>query len=569
MQHWDEIYDFVIAGSGGGGLMAAIVAHDKGLKALIVEKNKTFGGSTSLSGGALWIPNNMFMKKEGISDSDKEGKTYMSAAIGDRTTKARQEAYVEVGPEMIEYLEKHTEVVFQRIPGYSDYYPELPGGNSIGRTLEPIPFNKKRMGDWRKKMNPPIWPLMEKFPVTGKEYHKMSMMRTTKAGKKQLFKTLWRLIKDRVRGKKPTAMGQALMGMMGLSVKNRNIPMWLNAPIKDLVVEGGKVTGAIISKEGKDIRVKAERGVLLATGGFPHNQKMRDKYMQQPVKAKWSLANKTNEGDGINIGLKLDAAIDIMEDAWWGPASILTDGTPFFHVSERAQPGSIVVNKKGKRFTNEAKPYAEMVHILYEKNKEEEGSTIPCYIIFDSVFRKKYSFGIKPAGIVPKKDLESGYFTRAKTIKELARKLDLNADNLDETVVKYNEMAKTGKDTEFGKGESDYDKYYGDPSVQPNPCMLPILKPPFYCVKLYPGDLGTKGGLVTNEKSEVLKNDGNIIEGLYATGNTTASVMGNTYPGAGATIGASMVFGYVSAQQVIAKSIQNTSEADSPQKVNS
>lgn len=553
MQKWDEIYDFVVAGSGGGGMMAAIVAHDKGLKTLIVEKSKTFGGSTSLSGGALWIPNNSFMKAEGIDDSEAEGITYMQAAIGDRTTKARQEAYIKVGPEMIDYIEKNTEVEFQRIPGYSDYYPELPGGNAIGRTLEPVPFNKKRLGDWRKNMNPPIWPLMEKFPVTGKEYHKMSMMRTTSAGKKQLAKTLSRLIKAKVTGQKTCSMGQALMGMMGLSVKNRNIPMWLNSPIKDLIVEDDKVVGAIIEKEGKTLRVKANKGVLLATGGFPHNQAMRDKYMQQPVKSEWSLANKTNEGDGINIGLKLDAAIDIMEDAWWGPASILSDGTPFFHVSERAQPGSIVVNKSGKRFTNEAKPYAEMVHILYEKNKEEEGSTIPCYIIFDSKFRKKYSFGIKPAGIVPKKDLESGYFTRANTIKELGEKIGVNAENLHETVLKYNTMAEVGKDTEFGKGDSAYDRYYGDPSVQPNPCMLPILKPPFYCVKLYPGDLGTKGGLVTNEKAEVLKTDGSVIKGLYATGNTAASVMGNTYPGAGATIGASMVFGFVAANEVASK----------------
>lgn len=553
MQNWDYTYDFIVAGSGGGGMMAAIVAHDKGQKTLIVEKNKTFGGSTSLSGGALWIPNNSFMEKEGITDSEAEGIKYMKSAIGDRTTQARQETYVKVGPEMVDYIEKNTEVEFQRIPGYSDYYPELPGGNAIGRTLEPIPFNKKRLGDWRKKMNPPIWPLMEKFPVTGKEYHKMSMMRTTKVGKKQLLKTLWRIIKGRVTGKKPTAMGQALMGMMGLSVKNRNIPMWLNSPIKDLIFEDNKVIGAVIEKEGKLVRVKAEKGVLLATGGFAHNQKMRDKYMQQPVKANWSLANKTNEGDGINIGLKYEAAVDIMEDAWWGPASILSDGTPFFHVSERAQPGSIVVNKKGKRFTNEAKPYAEMVHILYEKNKEEEGSTIPCYIIFDARFRSKYSFGIKPAGIVPKKDLESGYFTRANTIKELGEKIGVDAENLHNTVLKYNEMAKVGKDTEFGKGDSAYDRYYGDPSVKPNPCMLPILKAPYYCVKLYPGDLGTKGGLVTNEKSEVLKTDGRKIEGLYATGNTSASVMGNTYPGAGATIGASMVFGYVAANEIVAK----------------
>jgi len=555
MKKWDDSFDFIVVGSGGGGMMAAILAHDKGQKTLIVEKNTKFGGTTALSGGALWIPNNPLMQRDGVDDSIEQAQTYMTAIIGDESSKARQAKYLKVGPEMIEYLEKNTEVKFQRVPGYADYYPEKPGGNSIGRTIEAIPFNKKRLGDWHKLMNPAIWPILNLMPLTGKEYHKMAIMGTTWIGKKQMLKSSWRIYKDRLLGRSPVSLGQALIGMLALSVKNRQISMWLNAPVKDLIYENERVAGVIINKNGRKIHVKATKGVLLATGGFAHNQKMREQYMPQPATTKWTLANKTNEGDGINMGLKLDADTDLMDDAWWGPVSILNDKkqTPFFHVSERAQPGAIMVDTSGKRFVNEAKPYAEMGHIIYRKNAENEGGTIPCFFIFDRTFRRNYTFGIKFPGIVTKHDIESGYFTRANTIGELAHKMGIDADNLAQTIHRFNDMARHGKDEDFGKGDSVYDRYYGDPSVQPNPCLLPIVKPPFYAAKMYPGDLGTKGGLVTNEKAEVLRKNGSVIQGLYATGNTTASVMGHTYPGAGATIGASMAFGYVAACEIAQK----------------
>ena len=546
-------FDLLIAGSGGGGLVAAITAHDLGLKVLVVEKNTFYGGSTALSGGALWIPDNHHMHQDGVDDSQAEGHRYMKEAIGNHSSEERQSAYVQYGPEMIEYLEQKTHLQFQRIPGYSDYYPELPGGTSLGRTLEPLPFNGKRLGKMRQEQNPPIWPLMAKFPVTGKEYHKMAMMRSIPAGKKTLLKVLGRIVKDKLTGRKTMTFGQSLIAPLRLSVADRNIPLWLNTSIKDLVTENGKVVGAIVEKDGKPQEIRVRQGVLMATGGFPHNQKMRDKYQPKPVRSEWSLANKANTGDGIQIGMKYDAAIDLMDDAWWGPVSIMPDNTPFFHVSERAHPGTILVNKKGNRFINEAKPYSEFVHIQRRLNNKGE-DTIPCYFITDGRVRKKYSFGLVPAGMMPKQFKGTDYIVKADTLAQLATKVGLPSEALEKTVADYNKMAEQGKDTDFGIGDNAYDKYYGDPSVQPNPCMYPIAKPPFYCMKLFPGDLGTKGGLVTNEKSQVLREDGSIIEGFYATGNTTSSVMGHTYPGAGATIGASMVFGYVAAKTAAAQS---------------
>jgi 3-oxosteroid 1-dehydrogenase len=199
---------------------------------------------------------------------------------------------------------------------------------------------------------------------------------------------------------------------------------------------------------------------------------------------------------------------------------------------------------------NEAEPYSAMGHVLYEKNAEREGSTIPCYFIMDGRFRRRYIFGLNPPGVTAPSDLSSGYMVKARTIGELARKAGLPAEALEKTVEEYNCMAEAGKDTAFGKGDHVYDRYYGDPTVEPNPCMYPLKKPPFYCVKFYPGDLGTKGGLVTNEKAQVLRRDGSVIEGLYATGNNAASVMGRSYPGPGATVGASMVFGFVAANEI-------------------
>lgn len=552
MKDSEKEFDLVIAGSGGGGIMAALTAHFHGLKPLIIEKSKYFGGTTARSGGVLWVPQNRFMKAEGVSDSEKEGRAYMDQMVKGRSSQARQDAFLKYGPQMIDFLEDHTEVRLQSMPGYPDYYPELPGGKNGGRCMEARTFNGKKLGAMFDELNPSIWPLADRFRMTGNEFHKIAMARTSWKGKVTVAKVAWRMFVDAITGKKRLTMGRSLGAMLGYSIQQAGIPLWLNTQVTDLLIENGRVVGVEAEKEGQKIKVKASKAVLFATGGFPHNEAMRKQYMHSTSTSTWSLAHPDNTGDGIRIADKHGVQLDLMEDAWWGPMSILPGGTPFFHISERALPGTIMVNKKGKRFVNEAKPYTELIHLIQELHDKGE-ETVPCYFIYDHTVRKRYSFGLMRASSDTKKYLEAGYIERADSLEELAKKVGIDPKNLKETVEQYNSRIKNGKDPDFAKGDSVYDRRFGDPSVQPNPCLAPLVKPPFYCTRLYPGDIGTKGGILTDELGRVLRTDGSIMEGFYATGNTSAAVMGHSYPGAGATIASAMTFGYVAVLHLAGK----------------
>lgn len=544
-----QSFDLVIAGSGGGGIMTALTAHKCGLKPLIIEKNKYYGGTTARSGGVLWVPQNRFMEPEGFSDSEKEARDYMDQMVKGRSSQERQDAFVKYAPEMINFLEDHTEVRLQSMPGYPDYYPELPGGKAGGRCMEAKVFNGKKLGKLLEDLNPSIWELSNKFRMTGNEFHSIAMAGTSWGGKMTVLKVSIRMVIDFLLRRKRLSMGQSLGAMLGYSLQQAGIPMWLETEVKDLILEDGRVIGVKADQKGKEIEILANKGVIFATGGFPHNQEMRQKYHPKSSNSAWSLANKTNTGDGINIASEKGAGLDLMEDAWWGPMSINPNKIPFFHISERALPGTIMVNQAGKRFINEAKPYTEMIHIINDQFANGEG-VVPSYFIYDHTARKNYAFGLMRAGKPAEEYLDSKYVVVADSLEELANKMGINGENLKVTVKEYNKMAKIGKDTDFGKGDSVYDRRFGDPSIKPNPCMGPIVKPPYYCSLLYPGDIGTKGGILTDEMGRVLREDGTCIEGFYATGNTTASVMGHSYPGAGATIAAAMTFGFIAARHI-------------------
>lgn len=548
----EKTFDLVIAGSGGGGIMAALTAHHFGLQPLIIEKSEYFGGTTARSGGVLWVPQNRYMAEEGFTDSIEEATAYMDQMVKGRSSQERQDAFVKYAPEMIDFLAEHTEVQLQSMPGYPDYYPELPGGKNGGRCMEAKVFNGKKLGTMLEMMNPSIWELSDKFRMTGNEFHRVAMAKTSWGGKMTVLKIAIRMIVDSVLGKKRLSMGQSLGAMLGYSVQQAGIPMLLGTEVKDLIVENDRVIGVKAQQGEKELKFYANRGVLFATGGFPHNDAMRKQYHPPASNSAWSLAHKGNTGDGINIADKNGVALDLMEDAWWGPMSINPDGIPFFHISERALPGTIMVNKDGKRFINEAKPYTELIHLIHDLHESGE-QVVPSYFIYDHTVRKNYAFGLMRAGKPGKEFLDSGYVVRADTLEELAEKMGINAENLKTTVESYNQMIKSGKDTEFVKGDSVYDQRFGDPSLEPNPCLAPILKAPFYCSLLYPGDIGTKGGILTDEFGRVIRTDGTVMEGFYATGNTTASVMGHSYPGAGATIAAAMTFGFVAVRHLAGK----------------
>ncbi len=545
--YWDHEVDFLVVGSGMGGMTAALTAHAEGMKTLVVEKSPYYGGSTARSGGGVWIPNNLHLKMEGTSDGFEQAAAYLRHTVGNRVPWEKLEMFLKVGPVALAWLEANTEVRFQRMKGYSDYYPERPGGLAIGRSIEPVPFDGRLLGEHLASLNPPAIS-SRGFAITGAEYRHLVLVMRTWRGKSTALRVGLRGLRDRLTGRRLLTMGQALAARLRYSLLRWKIPLWLESPLEDLIVEQGKVEGAVVRREGRLLKIRARRGVLLAAGGFPHHEEMRKRYLPAPTDTRWSLANPANTGDAIRIAMAYGAAVDLMDEAWWGPVSLPPDlGTAYFHVSERALPGSILVNARGQRFVNEAAPYIDVVHAMY-RHHTESNPHIPAYFIFDERYRRRYLFdSLFPWESIPSRYREAGYIQEGASLRELAGKLGIEPDGLEVTVARFNAMARAGRDEDFHRGESAYDRYYGDPTIGPNPNLAPLEKPPFYGVLFYPGDIGTKGGLVTDEHARVLRTQGEPIPRLYATGNTAASIMGTTYPGPGATLGPALVFGYIAA----------------------
>jgi 3-oxosteroid 1-dehydrogenase len=544
---WDQEVDLLVVGSGAGGMTAALVAKNKGLDVLMIEKTEFFGGCTARSGGGLWIPNNYLLERDGVVDSFNKAREYMRSTVGERVAQKLQDTYLVQAPRMITWLRDNTCVQFQRMPGYADYYPERPGGMAAGRSLEPAPFNGKKLGAELAHLRKPMAEAPGGLAFTASDYQKLGMLTSTWTGKKTAVKAVLLWIRNLLTGVRCLTMGQALSGRLRYAMQQTDIPLWLNTSFQELIVEAEHVVGITAIKGGQSIRILARKGVLLAAGGFPHNLAMREKYLPAPTSTQWTVASPGNTGDAIRAGIHLGAAIDLMEDAWWGPSSRPPKEEAFFHVGERGYPGGLMVNGAGQRFVNESAPYIDVVHRMYTKHCAETPH-IPAYFIFDQRFRNKYIFRMFfPMQPIPKRYFENGYFCRAATVAALAHQIGVDEGALVNTVERFNRFARSGIDLDFERGESVYDNYYGDPTVRPNPNLAPLQRQPFYAVKMGPGDLDTKGGLVTDEWARVLRMDGTPIPGLYAAGNTSASVMGNSYPGAGATIGPAMTFGYLAA----------------------
>ncbi|MDX6219643.1 MAG: 3-oxosteroid 1-dehydrogenase [Frankiales bacterium] len=530
--------DLLIVGSGGGGLAAALTAADLGLSAVVVEKTDLFGGSTALSGGALWIPNNPTLVKAGQGNPPEEVLRYLEVLTEGKVPAARLQAYVEHGPKLMQLLAKSKWMRFSWCRGYSDYHPEYPGGKPLGRSIEAKPINTKVLGEeeshqQKNAMEGPLglW-------ITIGDFVHLNMIKRTRKGKLLGMKAGWRVASNMVLKRHMATGGRALIARMRLAMRDAGVPLRLNTPLRELVVEDGRVVGAVVG-DGEVIR--ARKGVLLATGGFEHDLAMRKEHLPEGGQDDVSAGAPGNTGDGIRAGLALGADVDLLDDAWWMPSLVEPrSGDVIVLVAERAIPGAVIVNKAGERFTNEASPYVNFVH------DQLEGGHLPCWFVMDQKARDRYPF----ARALPGKHLSRAYYEagvahKADTLAELAAKLEM--PGLVQTVERWNGMARQGVDEDHHRGESAYDRYYGDPTLQ-NPVMDTIDQGPFYAVRLEVGDLGTKGGLVTDENGRVLRADGSAIEGLYATGNTAASVMGNEYAGAGATIGPAMVFGYLAAK---------------------
>ena len=542
----DEV-DVVVAGSGAAGMTAALTAAHLGLSALVIEKAGSFGGSTARSGGGIWAPGNSVLRAAGVADTPEQARAYL-AHVAAGVPAARREALLEYGPEMLGLVLAKTPVRFAWVPGYADYYPEAPGGLSAGRSIEPVPLDGRRvLGAELGHLARPYLP--SPVAITQAEYRWLSLGRHPR-GVRAAVRVAGRAARARLRGQRVLSMGQALAAGLRAGLVASGVPVWLDTPLAGLEVAGGRVTGVRATRDGEPVLIRARRGVLIATGGFERDEQMRRRYQRGPIGTEWTTGAAGNTGDGIRAGLDLGAATGLMDDAWWGP-SIALPGGPYFCLAERSLPGCVLVNGAGQRFVNESAPYVDAVHAMYEADTPENPH-IPAWLIFDQRYRDRYVFaGLPPHRPLPRRWYAAGSVVRADDLAGLAQAAGVDADGLVKTVARFNEFAAAGRDEDFGRGDSAYDRYYGDPRLA-NPNLAPLARPPFYAVKIVPGDLGTKGGLRTDEQARVIREDGTVIEGLFAAGNASEAVMGRSYAGAGATIGPAMTFGYIAARTMAA-----------------
>ncbi|MEV0464523.1 3-oxosteroid 1-dehydrogenase [Nocardia tengchongensis] len=553
----DRDYDVVVVGSGAAGMSAALTAAHHGLRTVLIEKAAHYGGSTARSGGGVWIPGNKVLKAAGKGNDLDEARTYLYSIIGDVVPKEKIDTYIDRGAEAFDYVLDHSALKMTWVPGYSDYYPEAPGGKADGRSCEPKPFNLKVLGAERFNLEPPYSKAPLNVVVMQADYKKLNLIRRHPSGILRVLRVGTRWAWGKATGKALVGMGQAIIAGLRKGLLDANVPVLLNTPLTGLVIENGVVTGVEATENGETVRFNAKYGVILGSGGFERNADMRHKYQREPITTEWTTGAEANTGDGIRAGIEAGGAIDFMDDSWWGPTTFRGEGKPWFCLAERNLPGSIMINTQGQRFGNESAPYVEAVHTMYGGEYgqgEGPGENVPCWLVFDNRYRSRYIFaGLQPGQRIPSRWMENDLIVVAPTAAELAEKIGVPADNLSATIERFNGFAETGKDLDYQRGDSAYDRYYGDETIKPNPCLNKLEVGPFYAVKMVPGDLGTKGGLVTDNDARVLREDGSVIDGLYAAGNTSSPVMGHTYAGPGATIGPAITFGYLAALDIAAK----------------
>jgi len=562
-----DSYDVVVIGSGAAGMTAALTAAHSGLSVVVVEKAARFGGSTARSGGGVWIPNNEALRASGVTDDTPEAaREYLLNIVGDDVREERIDAYLDNGPAMLSFVLANSPLKLSWVPNYSDYYPETPGGRLAGRSVEPKPFDARLLGDDIDKLEPDVAKAPLGVVVTQADFKWLNLMIRNVRGPLRVLQVGLRWMLGRITGKVLVGRGQALAAGLRVGLQRAKVPLLLETPMQNLLSTDGRVRGVEVLRDGEPVVLHAKHGVIVTSGGFDHNGEMRKQYQRAPIGTEWTVGAKANTGDGIRAGQKLGAALEFMDDAWWGPSIPLTGG-PWFCLAERTLPGGIMVNTRGQRFFNEAAPYVEAVHRMYggpHGQGDGPGENVPAWMIIDTRYRNRYMFaGLNPRAPFPGRWLKAGIVVKASTVDQLAEQIDVPAAALAETVARFNGFARTGKDEDFGRGNSGYDHYYGDPRNKPNPSLGALEVGPFYAIKIVPGDLGTKGGMRTDVKGRVLREDNSVIDGLYAAGNASSPVMGHTYAGPGATIGPAMTFGYLAALDIAERACVRTAEPTS------
>ncbi|WP_030326414.1 FAD-dependent oxidoreductase [Streptomyces sp. NRRL B-3229] len=516
-----DTYDVIVVGS-GGGLVGAYVAASRGLRTLVLEKTDRVGGTVAYSGAGLWFPGAAPIERAGIEDDIENARTYLQDVVADTSRERLQDAYLRAGPRLIEELEENPwfqSFVHGPVP---DYYPERPGATASGRTLFPPPLPVAEAGDdfrlVRGSLPTERWGFDEGPVVSG---------------------------------------GRALIGRaLAAFLETGNGTLRLGTALENLVVEDGRVVGVEAVSEGERVSFRAERGVILAAGGFERDRELRERH--QRLTGEWSNGAPGNTGDALRAGIAVGAATDLLDEAWFVPGLVRPDGLPVFHSGTR---GGIWVNGAGERFVNETSPYDQAGHAIVRLHATTGVRHIPCHWVFDQRQLDRDGIGFPPAEPLPEEWLASGALKKADTLEQLARLIDVPFGTLDRTVKEFNGYAHTGVDEKFHRGETPWDQMFhhivgfpADPRQNfparpepdwPNPLLLPIDSPPYYAATILPSDIGTKGGLLTDEHARVLDTGGRPIPGLYAAGNTAAAMSGRVYPGAGTPIGSSVAFAYL------------------------
>ncbi len=557
MSNWDKEVDILVVGSGAGGMLSALVAAKNRAEVLIIEKDRLWGGTSATSGAGIWIPGSDMARAAGFEDDLDGAFTYLRALSADNVPDANIRAYVDNAAPMLRWLTSNSPIEYMAFP-YPDYHAENPGGSPGGfRTHLPLPIDGRPLGaDIRTQRFPS--PAASLFGYLNWHFTETyELLYRSKGWMKNLARNLARYWLDwpfrfTSRKDRRLTLGNALTGALRMALNEARVPLWLEAPLAELVREDGRVTGAVITRNGRPYRIGARKGVILAAGGFDKNAEMRAANAPLYPEARYSGGVASNTGDSIRAGEAIGAGTMNMQSAW---------AAPVFHVPgedrgrlctiERALPGCIMVNQGGERYLNEAASY-HIVGQQMARRQREKGDAEPSWMIFDHRFRHQFPMG--PLYPLMPDWLHRGevrsILRKSASVEGLAEEIGVDPARLAATVSRFNANAAKGEDPDFRRGEAAYDKMYGDPRQQPNPCLRALDEGPFYAMPIHPGDIGTNGGLRTDERARVLDDAGTAIPGLYAVGNNAASAMGESYPGAGVTIGPAMTFGYVAARDM-------------------
>lgn len=547
MSEFDENLDFVVVGSGAGSMCAALIMRQQGHSVAILEKTGLLGGTTAKSGGVMWIPNNQFLARDGVEDSQEKARVYLEElARGNENdagaTVQRREAYIAQSPRMLDFLLTNG-IVIDRVPDWPDCHG-LPGSLDEGRTVVSGLFDMKELGPWRKKMRKGFLPL----PLLLSDALQLGDMKYKWSARWMFIRFVCRFVLQLFTGKRRVSAGLALQGQMVRACLDAGVDFYTDSPVTELIVNEGRVAGVVRVRDGKPWRMAASKGVLVNAGGFAQNQSMRDKY-QPGSRAEWSNVIESDTGDLITEMMRHGAAVNNM-DVSIGFPTFMAPGKENAYVKPGAQaqaaaPHTIMVDQRGERYMNEGDSEVACFIGMMERNKQSPA--IPSWVVVDAR-------GVKAKGIAGarggkiRKWLQSGYLKSGDTIEELAANMGADPQTLRTTIDKFNQMVANGRDTDFGRGDSAYNRYLGDKYHSPSPTLDTLEEGPFYAAPVVPGDVSTYGGVVTDEYARVLRDDGSVIEGLYATGVSTASVFGRYYPGAGGSIGPAFTWGYIAAK---------------------